>query len=130
MTESSSSDAAPPLSARLLYSGVLAYMSIDGFRHNEVRVDLARSKGVPVPEVAVPFTTGMLLVANLCLLFWRVPRAAAGAVILFFVGTTPVIHNFWDLEGEERHGNKINFCKNLALIGGAILLLSRAVDDE
>lgn len=123
-------DGRPPLLGLLLYCGVLAYMSVDGFLHNEARVELAREKGTPMPEVLVPFTTGMLLVANLCLLLWRFPRAAAGAVILFFVGTTPVIHNFWELEGEERHGNKINFCKNLALIGGAIVLLDQASNDD
>lgn len=129
MSDASSSNA-PPRSARLLYSGVLLYMAVDGFQHNEARVDLARSKGVPVPETLVPMTTGMLLVANLCLLVWRFPRAAAGAVILFFVGTTPMIHNFWELEGEERHSNKINFCKNLALMGGAIVLLDNAANDD
>ncbi|MFC7203238.1 DoxX family membrane protein [Haloferax namakaokahaiae] len=130
MTDSSSSKTAPPVLARLLYSGVLVYMSVDGFRHNETRVEIAREKGVPIPEVLVPFTTGMLLVANLLLLVWRFPKFAAGAVIVFFVGTTPAIHNFWELEGEERHGNKINFCKNLALIGGAIALLDEAAKDD
>ncbi|WP_410767472.1 DoxX family protein [Haloferax sp. DFSO60] len=130
MTDSSPSNTAPPLLARLLYSGILIYMSVDGFRHNEIRVEIAREKGVPIPEFLVPFTTGMLLVANVFLLLWRFPKLAAGAVIVFFVGTTPAIHNFWELEGEERHGNKINFCKNVALIGGAIALLDEAAKDD
>ena len=130
MTGSSSSGGAPPLLSRLLYGGVLLYMSVDGFRHNEERVELARSKGVPVPEFLVPATTGMFLVANLCLLLWRYPVAAIGGIIVFFVGTTPAIHDYWNLEGEERHGNKINFCKNLALLGGAVALLDATADDD
>lgn len=125
-----SNDGRPSPLVRLLFCGVLIYMSVDGFRHNDVRVGIAESKGVPVPEFMVPLTTGMLLVANLCLLFWRFPRAAAGAVIVFFLGTTPVIHNFWELEGEERNANKINFCKNLVILGGAIHLLNEAAKDD
>lgn len=116
----------PSLLGRGLYGGVLAYMAVDGFRNNEKRVDAARESGVPYPEYAVPFVTGMLLVANLGVLFWKYPRISAGAVVLFFVGTTPVIHNYWTMEGKERHSNRINFLKNLALLGGAIVLLAEA----
>ncbi len=123
-------DSAPPFLSRLLFSGVLFYMSVDGFRHNDYRVELAREKDVPLPEFMVPFTTGMLLVANVCLLAWRFPVAALGAVIVFFLGTTPAIHNFWEMEGEERQANKINFCKNLIIIGGAVALLDRARKGE
>jgi putative oxidoreductase len=124
-------DSTPPSTAgRLLYGGVLAYMALDGFENNEVRVDIARSKGVPMPDVMVPFVTGMLLVANLGIVFWKFPRLAAGALVVFFVGTTPAIHDFWTMEGNERHENKINFCKNLALLGAALVLLDAAADDE
>ena len=115
---------------RFLYSGVLAYMAIDGFRNNEKRVEIARSQGVPVPEVAVPAATALLLVANLGILLWKYPRASAGALIVFFVGTTPAIHSFWTMEGKERQNNKINFLKNIALLGGAILLLAEASERE
>jgi putative oxidoreductase len=121
-----SSTPAPSRLGRLLYGGVLAYMAVDGFLSNDKRVEIARSKGVPVPEYLVPFTTGMLLVANIGLILWRYPRASAGAVIVFFLGTTPKIHDFWTMEGEDRQANKINFCKNVALLGGAVLLLEEA----
>lgn len=119
----------PSTLGRWLYGGTLVYMAIDGFSNNEKRVEIARESGVPLPEVLVPFVTGMLLVANLGILFWRYPRASAGAVILFFLGTTPAIHNFWEMEGAERQQNKINFCKNVALLGGAVVLLDAAQRD-
>lgn len=120
----------PALLGRALYGGVLAYMAVDGFRNNEKRVAVAEEKGVPVPDVLVPFVTGMLLVANLGIVLWKLPRMAAGAVVVFFLGTTPAIHNFWTMNGEERHGNKINFLKNLALLGGALVFLDAADRDD
>ncbi|TKX57859.1 DoxX family protein [Halorubrum sp. SS7] len=117
---------APSLLGRSLYGGVLAYMAVDGFRNNDKRVAVAEEKGVPMPDVLVPFVTGMLLVANLGIVLWRLPRAAAGALVVFFLGTTPAIHDFWTMEGKERQGNKINFLKNLALLGGALVFLDAA----
>jgi len=121
---------APSAIGRTLYGGVLAYMAVDGFRSNDKRVEVADEKGVPMPDVLVPFVTGMLFVANLGIVFWKLPRAAAGALVVFFLGTTPAIHDFWTMEGKQRHDNKINFLKNLALLGGAITLLDAADDEE
>ncbi|WP_345785515.1 DoxX family protein [Halorubrum sp. AD140] len=115
---------------RALYGGILAYMAVDGFRNNEKRVAVAEEKGVPVPDVLVPFVTGMLFVANLGVVLWKFPRASAGALVVFFLGTTPAIHDFWTMEGKARHDNKINFLKNVALLGGAILLLDAAAGED
>lgn len=125
MTDATTGDP-PSALGRALYSGILAYMALDGFKNNDKRVQIARSKGVPFPDIAVPFVTGMLLVANLGILFWKFPRASAGALVVFFLGTTPKIHDFWTMEGKERQNNKINFLKNLALLGGAVVLLDEA----
>ena len=120
----------PPALGRLLYGGILAYMAVDGFLNNAKRVEVAEESGVPMPDVLVPAVTGMLLVANVGIVLWRYPRAAASAVIVFFLGTTPVIHNFWTMEGKERQGNKINFLKNCALLGAAIVLLDAATGED
>jgi len=123
-------DDRPSTLGRLLYGGILAYMAVDGFKNNEKRVQVAEESGVPVPELLVPFVTGMLLVANLGIVLWKYPRASAGALVVFFLGTTPVIHNFWTMEGKERQGNKINFLKNCALLGCSLILLDAATHDD
>lgn len=120
----------PSTLGRLLYGGILAYMAIDGFKNNEKRVEIARESDVPVPEVLVPFVTGLLFVANLGIVLWKYPRASAVALIVFFLGTTPVIHNFWTMDGKERQANKINFLKNCALLGCSIILLDAATQDD
>jgi uncharacterized membrane protein YphA (DoxX/SURF4 family) len=128
--EPDSGSTPPSAIGRALYGGILAYMAVDGFKNNEKRVSVAEEKGVPMPDVLVPFVTGMLFVANLGVVFWKFPRASAGALIVFFLGTTPAIHDFWTMEGKERHGNKINFLKNVALLGGAVMLLDAAAEAD
>ncbi|AHF98734.1 quinol oxidase [Halostagnicola larsenii XH-48] len=130
MADSTRSSEPPSTLGRALYGGILAYMAIDGFKNNDKRVAAAREKGVPVPDLLVPFVTGMLFVANLGILLWKFPRASAGALIVFFLGTTPSIHDFWTMEGEQRQANKINFLKNVALLGGAVMLLEAANRDD
>ncbi|WP_458190254.1 DoxX family protein [Haladaptatus sp. NG-WS-4] len=120
----------PSALGRFLFSGILAYMAVDGFKNNEKRVEIAKESGVPVPELLVPLVTGMLFVANIGIVLWKYPRASAGALIVFFLGTTPVIHNFWTMDGKERQGNKINFLKNCALLGCSIILLDAAARED
>ncbi|MDJ1431032.1 DoxX family protein [Halostagnicola sp. A-GB9-2] len=129
MSDPGSSSEPPSALGRALYGGILAYMAVDGFKNNEKRVEVARAKGVPVPDLLVPFVTGMLFVANLGILLWKFPRVSAGALIVFFLTTTPSIHDFWTMEGEERQANKTNFLKNVALLGGAVILLEAADRD-
>ena len=61
---------------------------------------------------------------------WSVLATADGALVVFFLGTTPAIHDFWTMEGKERQQNEINFLKSVALLGGAIILLSEATDER
>ena len=129
MTETPTPNDPPSLLGRLLYSGVLAYMAVDGFKNNDKRVEIARDQGVPLPEFAVPAATAVLLVANVGIILWKYPRASIAALIVFFLGTTPTIHSFWTMEGKARANNKINFLKNVALVGGALLLLEHTRDE-
>jgi len=129
-TDSARSVGAPSRLGRTMYSGVLLYMAVDGFRNNETRVEIARDRGVPLPEALVPAATALLFAANLGVLCWKYPRASAAAIAVFFLTTTPAIHSFWTMEGHDRHENRINFLKNVALLGGALLLLERAGRDD
>jgi len=53
-------------------------------------------------------------------------RAKLGAVALLFflIPATLIFHNFWAFEGAERQGQMINFMKNVAMIGGLLLVLA------
>ena len=49
--------------------------------------------------------------------------AGAGAIAGFLAAVSPMMHNFWQVDDEGQRSNEmIHFMKNLALIGGAILL--------
>lgn len=51
-------------------------------------------------------------------------RLGAFILCLFLIPTTALFHNFWDLEGSAQELQLIMFLKNLAIFGGALILLA------
>ena len=113
---------------RVLFGGVLAFTAIDNLRDIAGMVGYAESKDVPEADKLVPFSSAMLLVGSICVVLGRFPRLAGGAIAAFLVGVTPTMHDFWNLEDEQREQQVIHFLKNTALLGGALFFLARGPD--
>ncbi|MFC6733891.1 MULTISPECIES: DoxX family protein [unclassified Haladaptatus] len=117
---------APSRLGRLLYGGVLAYTAIENLRNLEGRTAYADAKDVPLPDVLVPASSAMLLVASIGIMLWRAPKLAAAALVGWFLAITPTMHDFWNHEEENRQSERIQFLKNTAMLGAAVMLFSRA----
>ena len=123
------SDDTPTLLGRLLFGGSLAALAYGNFKELDAMIGYAESKEVPEADRLVPFASGMLAFGSLAITLWRVPRLAAGAVAGFLLGVTPLMHDFWNLEGQERDTEMTNFLQNVALLGAAIAFLGWPRDD-
>lgn len=85
----------------------------------------AQSKGVPMPKVAVFVSGLMLLLGGLGVLTGVRVSCAATLLAIFLVVTTFKMHQYWKISDPmQRMGEYVNFYKNLALLGGVLLLLS------
>jgi len=51
-------------------------------------------------------------------------RLGAIALIIFTIPAALIFHNFWAFEGMEQQTQMIMFMKNLAIIGGLLLITS------
>lgn len=77
--------------------------------------------GGPVSAGAIAFSA-FELVAGLAIVFgWQV-RWIAIVMAIFLVVDAFASHPFWAVEAAERHGQYLHFLKNLAAIGGLLLL--------
>lgn len=123
-------DDTPSLLGRLLFGGSLAALAYNNFQEIEGMIGYAESKAVPRADQLVPFASGMLAFGSLAVVFWRIPRLAAGAIAGFLVGVTPLMHDFWNMEGEQRATEQTNFLQNLALLGAALAFLGQADEDS
>jgi putative oxidoreductase len=52
-------------------------------------------------------------------------RLGSFALIVFLVAASLTFHRFWDLEGPARMTEMVNFMKNVSILGGLLLVVSR-----
>jgi len=105
----------------------LYYIS-SGVRHFtslKANAGYAKSKGVPAPELAVAGSGALLVIGGLSLLLGYQPVIGVAAVALFMLGVSPMMHNFWAVNDPmQRMHEMINFTKNMALLGSALMFLA------
>jgi putative oxidoreductase len=87
------------------FSGVVGYIS---------------SKGVPLPEVAAAIAVAAELGLGLLLLVGWQTRWAALGMAIFTAVITPIFHNYWAVPEAEVMAQRINFFKNVAVVGGLL----------
>jgi putative oxidoreductase len=112
------------LMGRLIFGGFFLFSGVHHFLDTATLAQFAGAKGVPMPEAAVLLTGALLIVGALSILLGILPRLGLACIILFLVGVTPTMHAFWSVaDPQMRQMDMGNFMKNLALTGGALMML-------
>ncbi|MGH9195245.1 MAG: DoxX family protein, partial [Acidimicrobiia bacterium] len=112
------------LIGRILFGGYFLYNGVNHFINHGMLAQYAASKGVPAPDLAVTFSGLLLLVGGASILLGVWPRIGAFLIIVFLLGVTPMMHNFWAVsDPTARMSDMINFTKNMALLGAALSLM-------
>ena len=113
------------LFGRIILGGFFIYSGVNHFIKFGMMTQYAKMKGVPFPAVAQGVTGLMVLLGGLSIVFGIYPVAGIVLLVLFLVPVTFMMHNFWNLEDPQlRMTDKINFTKNLALLGAILMLLA------
>jgi len=90
------------------------------------RVEKAAGLKLPLdPKVAVRGNGAAMVLGGAALVLNKVPRLAALGLIASMIPTTMAAHSFWELDGADRKAQEIQFYKNMGLIGGLVLALTR-----
>lgn len=85
----------------------------------------AGSKNIPQPRLAVIVTGILLLAGGLSILTGIVPVLGIVCVAVFLVGVSFKMHAYWKVpDPMARIGERVNFTKNLALLGYTLMLLA------
>jgi len=112
------------LLGRIIFGGFFAYNGANLLISNASSAQYAAAKGVPMPEIAVALAGLLILIGGLSVLLGFWPQLGAACIILFLAIVTPVMHNFWAIsDPAQRLADTINFAKNIALLGGALMML-------
>jgi putative oxidoreductase len=81
------------------------------------------SKGLPMSGVLAPVVGVFEIAAGLAIVAGFQTRIAAMLLAGFTVLASVIFHNFWTMEGTARQINALSFYKNVAMIGGLLLLV-------
>jgi uncharacterized membrane protein YphA (DoxX/SURF4 family) len=111
------------LLGRLIVGAYYLYTGINHFLKLSQLAAYAKSKGISAPEIAVAGSGLLLLLAGVTLLLGYEPRIGVAALVLFFVPVTFLMHNFWAVPAEQKMMETIQFSKNMALLGSALMFL-------
>jgi len=120
------SESIPLLLGRAIFGGYFLYNGINHFLQKDQLSGYATSKGVPSANLAVPASGALMILGGLSLLTGYKPKLGSALITAFLAGVTPSMHRFWSEENpQQRQAEMINFMKNVALVGGAMLAASR-----
>jgi putative oxidoreductase len=112
------------LLGRVLYGGFFVLGGLNHFQHLNMMSGFTASKGVPAARAFVMLSGLLITVGGLLLIIgWHV-RIGLACIVLFLVPVTFLMHNYWvETDMMQRINQRVNFQKNVALLGAALMLL-------
>src|SRR3989344_3642108 len=112
------------LLGRVLLGGYFIMSGYNHFKNLQSYSGYAQSKGVPMPKLAVLVTGAMLALGGLGVLLGVWINLAILLLALFLIFVTPKMHAYWTItDPMMQMGERVNFYKNLALLGAVLMLL-------
>ena len=116
----------PFLIGRVIVAGFFLMNGFNHFAQLNMMTGYAKSKGVPAPALAVGGSGVLLVLGGLSLLFGYHPTIGTGLLVIFLLGVSFGIHNFWTVQDPQaKQVEMINFLKNMAILG--LLLMTVAI---
>ena len=112
------------LAGRLLFGALFVYNGVNHFRHYAAIRGYCAYKHIPMPGASAIISGSWLLVAGSSVVVGFRPEVGLVLIVLFLLVVTPLIHDFWNTADPAlRLGETINFTKNAALLGAALMML-------
>jgi putative oxidoreductase len=109
---------------RVIFSIFFLLSGIAKITRNKMMVEYAASKKLPLPGIGVAFAAVIELAGGLSILTGFYSNIAAFILVIYLIPTSIIFHNFWVAVGPEKQNQTVHFMKNLAIIGGLIILAS------
>jgi putative oxidoreductase len=113
------------LIGRIIAGGYFIMGGFNHFKNLGMMTGYAKMKGTPAPAVAVGGTGVLLLLGGFSLLLGYQPIVGIGLLVVFLLGVSFNIHNFWTVQDPMmKMGEMVNFMKNMGLIGLLLMLVA------
>ncbi len=112
------------LLGRVIFGGFFLYNGINHFKQRGVMTQYTEAKGIPNPALAVTGSGASMALGGASIILGVQPKLGAAAIAAFLAVASPAMHDFWNADESSKQGELINFSKNMALLGAALILMS------
>jgi len=114
------------LIGRVIVGGFFLMNGFNHFAQLNMMTGYAKSKGIPAPALAVGGSGVLLFLGGLSLLLGYHPTIGAALLVIFLLGVSFGIHNFWTVQDQQvKLGEMTHFLKNMSILG--LLLMTLAI---
>ena len=110
------------VAARLLLATLFLIFGWRKLRDFSGTVSQMEQLGAPVPIFTAATATFMELPVAFAVAVGAFARLSAALMFFYTLGTALIGHRYWTMKGTERVDNMDGFYKNLAIMGGFLLL--------
>jgi putative oxidoreductase len=111
--------------ARILISTIFLLSGIMKLMHFNGTAGMLAQKAIPLPTVAAAIVILIELVGAIMIIIGWQTKLAAAVQFVYLVPVTVMYHNFWAAPPEMHDMQMVNFLKNVAIMGGLLILATR-----
>ena len=112
------------LIARVLLASIFIWSGFGKLTGFEGVASGIAAKGLPLPTVLAALAVAMELGGGILLLIGLRARWIGLLFVLFLLVITPMYHDFWNATADAVMGQKVNFMKNVAIMGGMLMVFA------
>lgn len=112
------------LLGRICLSLVFIWAAFAKIMNLEGTMGYMTSKHLPFALILLPLAILVQMAGAIFLLSGYKTRIGAWMLILFIIPAAIIFHDFWNLRGHERLTEQILFMKDLAILGGLMIIAS------
>jgi putative oxidoreductase len=113
------------LVARLLFAALFLPSGIRKISGVGEFAQSLASRGVPAPTALAWIGAIAEFIGPILIAIGLKTRAAALLMVVFTLIATAIAHRFWEFQEAARVAQQSNFLKNLAIVGGLLILAAR-----
>jgi putative oxidoreductase len=112
------------LLGRILLASIFIYSGWGKITDFQGTAGYIASARLPMPQDLAVGSIIVEFIRGLALLIGFRARWAALAFVVFLIIITPIFHNFWSVPAAEAMSQQINFIKNIAIVGGMLMVMA------
>ncbi len=117
-------DAVVLLLGRLLLAAIFLPSGFNKLTHLAAFAHSLAARGVPAPDLLAVIGAASEFVGPILIALGLFTRWAALLMVLFTAIASLIAHDFWNATEAARHLQYTQFMKNLAIIGGFLILIA------